>query len=66
MVSLFHSEIKHLPKYDKPSLIVFTTIQPGDIENLLNTILQEKYRSLVGTILYLTKIKRTYLRNIIR
>ena len=53
MEELFHSEIKHLPKYETPSLSGFTNRQPGDKENVLNTILQEKYRSGVGTILYL-------------
>ena len=49
---LFHSEIKYLPKYEKPSLTRFTTRQPVYSENVLNSTLQEKYRSIVGKILY--------------
>ena len=66
MEALFHIKIQHLPKYETPSLKGFTTRQPEDTENILNPTLQEKYRSGVGTILYLTKITRPYLSNISR
>ena len=66
MTYKFASEIMNLQNYQTPDAQGFITHTPLSTDEILPQLKQEKYRSGVGTLLYLTKMTRPDICNIAR
>ena len=65
LIEKFGEEVSNLSMYGTPGTPRFKIVRPDD-EDKIDSVMQSKYRSGVGMLLYLIKYSRPDLANVIR